>query len=74
MFFHDKQIRKQLKLILSKTLRNDYKGFHKQYTKKLQNGSVDSNGPYVWVHTKELIVKENGKNVKSGTFEKIEEF
>jgi DNA polymerase elongation subunit (family B) len=41
------------KLILSKTLRNEYKGYHKVYLKKLEDGRPDTSGPYHWIHTKE---------------------
>ena len=61
------------KLILSKTLRNDYKGFEKKYSQRLPDGRPDTNGEYTWIHTKEIKVKEDGKNVKTGTFEKIQE-
>jgi DNA polymerase delta subunit 1 len=72
------------KLILSKTLRNDYKGFEKKYPYLLdskgdkikENGKfkVDTSGPYIWIHTKEIKEKNaDGKNVKTGTYEKIEE-
>ena len=57
------------KLILSKTLRNDYKGFEKKYALRLPDGRPDTNGPYKWMHTKEI--KEN--NLKTGNFETIEE-
>ena len=61
------------KLILSKNLRNDYKGYAKVYSKKLDDGSPDKSGPYVWIHTKEIKEKEDGKSIKTGKFEKIEE-
>jgi len=61
------------KLILSKNLRNDYKGYTKVYSKKLDDGSSDKSGPYVWIHTKEIKEKEEGKSIKTGKFEKIEE-
>jgi DNA polymerase elongation subunit (family B) len=61
------------KLILSKTLRNDYKGFEKKYSQRLLDGRPDTNGPYKWIHTKEIKVKQDGKNVKTGNFEQIEE-
>jgi DNA polymerase delta subunit 1 len=61
------------KLILSKNLRNDYKGFEKKYLQKLLDGQPDKHGPYVWIHTKEIREKEEGKSIKTGKFEKIEE-
>jgi hypothetical protein len=57
------------KLILSKTLRNDYKGFEKKYSQRLPDGRPDTNGPYKWIHTKEIKINK----VKSGEFEQIEE-
>ena len=60
------------KLILSKNLRNDYAGYKKVY-KKMADNKPDTNGPYVWIHTKEITEKVNGKTVKTGKFEKIEE-
>jgi DNA polymerase elongation subunit (family B) len=57
------------KLILSKTLKNEYKGFEKKYSQRLPDGRPDTNGPYKWIHTKEI--KEN--KVKTGEFETIEE-
>jgi len=57
------------KLILSKTLKNEYKGFEKKYSLRLPDGRPDTNGPYKWMHTKEI--KEN--KVKTGDFETIEE-
>ena len=41
------------KLILSKTLRNDYKGFDKVYNTRLPDGRPDTNGEYAWRHTKQ---------------------
>jgi len=61
------------KFILSKTLKNEYKGYEKKYLQRLPDGRPDTNGAYTWIHTKEIKVKEDGKNVKTGTFEKIEE-
>jgi DNA polymerase delta subunit 1 len=61
------------KFILSKTLKNEYKGFEKKYSQRLPDGRPDTNGEYTWIHTKEIKVKEDGKNVKTGTFEKIQE-
>jgi DNA polymerase elongation subunit (family B) len=40
------------KLILSKTLKNEYKGYQKVYSSKLPDGRPDTNGNYVWIHTK----------------------
>jgi len=57
------------KLILSKTLKNEYKGFQKKYSQRLPDGRPDTNGPYIWMHTKEI--KEN--KVKTGEYETIEE-
>lgn len=54
------------KLILSKTLKNEYKGYEKKYLSKLPDGRADTNGEYLWIHTKK--VKE------TGAYEKIEEF
>lgn len=51
------------KLILSKNLRSDYKGFEKIFEKN-QDGSKSEK--YHWERTKEQTVKENGKNVKTG--------
>ena len=51
------------KLIISKNLRSDYKGYTKVYT----------DGNYHWVHTKEIREKVEGKSVKTGTFEEINE-
>ena len=50
------------KLILSKNLRNDYKGYVKEYS----NNS--GNSEYRWKHIKEEVVKDSisGKNVKTG--------
>ena len=53
------------KLILSKTLKNEYKGFEKVYSQRLPDGRPDTNGEYIWIHTK--------KNKESGEFERIEE-
>jgi len=61
------------KLILSKTLKNEYKGFEKVYSQRLSDNRPDTNGPYTWIHTKEIKIKEDGKSVKSGEFEKVEE-
>ena len=61
------------KLILSKTLRNDYKGFEKVYSSKLPDGRPDTNGGYIWIHTKEIKEKIDGKIIKTGTFEKVKE-
>jgi hypothetical protein len=61
------------KLILSKTLKNEYKGFEKVYAHKLPDGRPDTNGEYRWIHTKEIKEKVDGKSVKTGEFEKIEE-
>jgi DNA polymerase delta subunit 1 len=61
------------KLILSKTLKNEYKGYEKRYTQRLPDGRLDTAGPYIWIHTKEIKVKEDGKNVKTGEYEQIEE-
>jgi len=57
------------KLILSKTLRNDYKGYEKVYSQRLPDNKPDTNGPYLWVHTKEIKINKE----KTGNFEKIEE-
>jgi hypothetical protein len=40
------------KLILSKTLKNEYKGYEKVYSSKLPDGRPDTNSAYVWIHTK----------------------
>jgi len=40
------------KLILSKTLKNEYKGFEKIYSSRLPDGRPDTNGGYVWLNTK----------------------
>jgi DNA polymerase elongation subunit (family B) len=58
------------KLILSKNLRSDYKGFEKIFEKN-QDGSRSEK--YRWERTKEETVKENGKNVKTGKMIKSED-
>jgi DNA polymerase elongation subunit (family B) len=40
------------KLILSKTLKNEYKGFEKIYSARLPDGRPETNGGYIWVNTK----------------------
>jgi DNA polymerase delta subunit 1 len=57
------------KLILSKTLKNEYKGYEKIYSSRLSDGRPDTNGNYKWMHTKEI--KDSG--VKTGKYEQIEE-
>jgi hypothetical protein len=56
------------KLIISKNLRNDYKGFEKVYSTRLSDGKIDTTGSYTWRHVKEI--KEKG--VKTGKTEQIE--
>jgi DNA polymerase delta subunit 1 len=51
------------KLILSKTLKNEYKGYQKVWTSKLLDGRPDTNGGYTWMHTK--------KNKLSGNLETV---
>ena len=53
------------KLILSKTLKNEYKGYEKVYSSKLPDGRPDTNGGYVWIHTK--------KNKETDLLEKVSE-
>jgi hypothetical protein len=53
------------KLILSKTLKNEYKGYQKVWLSKLPDGRPDTNGGYTWMHTK--------KNKLSGEFETVPE-
>jgi DNA polymerase elongation subunit (family B) len=60
------------KLILSKTLKNEYKGYRKVYLETM-NGRPNTNGPYKWIHTKEIKEKIDNKNTKTGTYEEIEE-
>ena len=62
------------KLILSKNLRNEYKGYAKKYLTYL-DGKPDTHGPYRWIHTKEIKEKDpnTGKNEKTGTFQSLEE-
>ena len=60
------------KLILSKNLRSDYKGYTKKYL-NIVEGKPDTSGPYRWIHTKEITITEDGKRVKTGTFATLEE-
>ena len=62
------------KLILSKNLRNEYKGYAKKYTDYI-DGKPNTHGPYRWIHTKEIKEKDpdTGKNEKTGTFQSLEE-
>ena len=57
------------KLILSKNLKNEYKGYEKVYSSRLPDGRPDTNGNYKWKHTKEI--KDRG--VKTGEIQQIEE-
>ena len=60
------------KLILSKNLRSEYKGYAKKFLNTI-DGRPDTSGPYRWIHTKEITITEDGKRVKTGTYATLEE-
>ena len=59
------------KLIISKNLRSDYKGYTKIFEK---NGDGTKSDRYKWERTKEETIKDiNGKNIKTGVSYKTDE-